>query len=357
MRFFTVILLAIVLGGAVAFAQMMGQPLMATKPTPAVSTSSCGEATPTQAVNAGFTTCAVNYDFSQPFYATLSNWLDCTPPYNNTALPWHQGGAGQPSTGGAICNPGTNVRVVNDPSIGTNVLDMTWFPSYYTGAGNGNPVIISTATNGWNGGQPPNGNSATFSVPNGTFIQTVEKLTPASGSGGSGPNGLWSWQSTPSNAGSLERDFAELYANPGIGDMNSYNWGNNSGPGAIWCDYNGCSEVVGNTVIPAGYASSAYHTYSTLLTTDGSTKIYGCSWIDTTFQACWNDAATSGQYANRIFLIIDAVAAGGSSGASSPQIDLDVASIRVWSCASWASGQCNGATLFGGSLPNLTYWH
>src|SRR6187200_3041948 len=82
---------------------------------------------PDPAQAAGFTTLSLNADFTQPFYATQSNWLACA----GAADPqWWIGGA---QTDGAHPPPCSSVRQANDPSTGQPVLNMTWNPSYQQG--------------------------------------------------------------------------------------------------------------------------------------------------------------------------------------------------------------------------------
>jgi hypothetical protein len=49
-------------------------------------------AIPAEAQPAGFTTLAANFDFSQSFYATQSNWYDCDGNLPNRV--WRQGNPG-----------------------------------------------------------------------------------------------------------------------------------------------------------------------------------------------------------------------------------------------------------------------
>jgi hypothetical protein len=75
---------------------------------------------PTEAANAGFATLAQSWDFSQPLYASQTNWYDC-----NGALPsvlFHQGNPGV-----ALNNP-CNVFQFNDD--GTPVMDFQYLTSY-----------------------------------------------------------------------------------------------------------------------------------------------------------------------------------------------------------------------------------
>src|ERR1700730_17424147 len=86
-----------------------------------ITIPSSGPTPPAEAVAAGFTTLAANYDFSQPFYATQSNWLDCTGALTGASVPsatWHWGNPGlRPSL---PCN----INQATDPVTGQPVLDI-----------------------------------------------------------------------------------------------------------------------------------------------------------------------------------------------------------------------------------------
>ena len=83
---------------------------------------------PAPAAAAGFTTLAANYDFSQPQYATQSNWLDCSD--TNSALPWHYG----PPYNTPSQLPPCNINQKTDPVTGQTVLAVQWLNSYGTPA-------------------------------------------------------------------------------------------------------------------------------------------------------------------------------------------------------------------------------
>jgi hypothetical protein len=83
---------------------------------------------PTLAANAGFTRCAINFDFGNSFYTTQSNWLDCTRTDNTKLL--HYGGAFQP-VGGPVPSGGCpDIHQATDPVTSDTVLLMQWRASY-----------------------------------------------------------------------------------------------------------------------------------------------------------------------------------------------------------------------------------
>jgi hypothetical protein len=83
---------------------------------------------PAEAAAAGFIHCAANWDFSQPEYATLSNWFDCDG--SNPNVLWHSGSAGV-----TFLNP-CNIHQKADPVTGRTVMNFEWLPAYGTAAKN-----------------------------------------------------------------------------------------------------------------------------------------------------------------------------------------------------------------------------
>jgi hypothetical protein len=288
---------------------------------------------PTEATAAGFTTLAANYDFSQPFYATQSNWLDCT--NTNSSLIWHWGSPG--ITPVFPCN--INQRI--DPSTGQTVMDLQYLASYssYGQSGNNNYVSMQTIIRS---------GAAAATFPN-MYLEAVYRIDSVYSSGGntSGPTGVWQWMQNHT----IELDFGELYGSSnGFGLFGWHNWETNTGAG-IWVSY----DSGYNHYIPAGWRPTDYHKYSALLTSDGTTARWVCAYIDDVLQGCGNPGATSAQYTDREWLL-----AWVGSNNLGPLVDtnLYIQYIRVWSCANWASQMCNGSTLSnsGGANP-LVYWH
>ena len=293
-----------------------------------VSRSTCrspsrpgGPTPPAEAANAGFTTLAANYDFSQPLYATQSNWLDCAD--NNPSLPWHKNifasGSGIPC----------NINQVVDPAFGQTVMRMSYLGSYQNTYGT-TPVAMETDHAG-----------STLNFPVGMFMETVyrEDFEFSNRSQNGAANGaMWTWQG-PSNG--FEFDVGENVAEAGgYGDAAWINW--QFGPqtsGFLW----------GTTNIDI----TVYHKYQMLVTSDGGTQVYACAWYDDAFQSCSGTAAAGINYTERARLL--------SSVGQPSTLDTTfnqnqyVQYIRVWSCANWVSTACNGSTLYNSG--GLTYWH
>ena len=275
-------------------------------------------AVPTEAQAAGFTTLAADYDFSQPLYATQSNWFDCNG--SQSSLFWHKG------------NPGVSMplpcNVFQTTDGGNTVMDSEYLTSY-----NG----ITSGQFSQVGGQTFDNFNKTVSVdfPN-MYIETVARIATTYGTpqNSGGPNDVWTWDNTPNH--SLEIDVFELYEDSGgFGD---------GGTGSVhWYSYE-------TNNLPGGWSPVGYHKYGALLTSDGATSRHVCMFVDDLLQGCSNEPATNFIVRNWIIM-----SAGSNSSNAGANIDMLVQYIRVWSCANWQSSMCNGSTLYNSG--GLTYWH
>jgi hypothetical protein len=291
-----------------------------------------GSSAPIEAANAGFTTLAQSWDFSQPLYATQSNWYDCSgTDFSNRSVLFHQGNPGV-----NLVNP-CNVNQVNDG--GTLVMDYQWLTSYgnVSFGGQFNQVGGQTADQ--------NGN-VSIDFPN-MYIETVARVTRTFGqpANSGGPNDVWTWSDPPGCP--LEIDVFELYEDQGgFADGSAHSWC--TGQDAYrWYSYS-------TNNFPPGWQPTDYHKYGTLLTSDGSTEIYACGFIDDRLQGCGGINASSNLATftarNRVI-----ISAGSNAGTAAANIDMNVKYVNVYSCSNWATQMCNGSQLF--SSGGLTYWH
>jgi hypothetical protein len=288
-------------------------------------------AVPTEAANAGFTTLAANFDFSQPLYATQSNWLDCVG--TNNSLPWHKGSPGVTNT--VPCN----VHQVVDPVTGQTVMDLQRLLSY-----NGPPIGV---TNGEaiqtcsDGGDKWGGTCTAFPY---MYLETVYRIDAASTHQN---GGVYTWQTSPGGSSDqpLEFDLGELY-NTTFGSNGYHNYINNNA--AFFWDSN-----PGDNNLPPGWSPTTYQKYGMLITSDGRTSVMACSFVGDRLQKCYNVGAQSPQYANLNWLV--AAIGDDATNAINATINLYIQYIRVWTCANRTTTTCNGSTLFNSG--GLTYWH
>jgi hypothetical protein len=308
---------------------------------------------PAGAQAAGFTTLAANYDFSTTAYADPNtNWLDCN--NNDPTKVWHKG---SPGVYGINCN----IHQVVDSLDGSTVMRISLLLSdNCAGSGLAFPSCsVSMETR-----NESNRFNVNAEYPN-MYFETVARIenTFNNGQGFAGPSGaVWSW-SDDANAGlstGTEIDDVEFQSDSGgYANDGSPNWAGGSGPPSItgWTSY-----APNNANIPGGWSPTAYHKYGFLETSDGSSDIRICWFIDDVLQSCLSvPSVQSFEFVQRHFLVMTVY---GTDGSGKPQgVDrlFDTKYIRIWSCPSWSStngsssGTCNGTTLFNSG--GLAYWH
>jgi hypothetical protein len=284
---------------------------------------------PAAAQAAGFTHCAANWDFSQPTYATQSNWLDCVG--TNLSYTWHQG---SPGVSEAECN----IFQTTDPNNSAlTVLHIQYKPSDYSIS-----PIVGMQTQPQVAGQPPS-----FGVNNfyaeATYRIGTSCTAPNNGCGPSG--GLWHWNNG-ANTSHIEIDDGELY-----GDQGGFADAGAGGVG-LWQSYNHPNNL------PTGWSPFNYHTYSMLVTSNGTSSMLACPYVDTTILManCQSvNPSDPSLYSTKTWMITTAESRDGS--APNGNIDLYLQYIRVWTCA--AVTPCNGSTEFTGTQNSKTlqYWH
>jgi hypothetical protein len=281
-----------------------------------ITISSSGPTPPPGAVAAGFSTLAFNSDFAQPFYATQSNWLGCYSPtsgFPTGTYQWYQGGWNDAN------EPPCNANQVFDSVAGSNVLDVQWQPSYNNQYSRNNIVI-----------QTENHDTTKVADFGSAYFEAALRLTAATNPNHVPVGAFWTWgtESSRGRASPIEWDFVEFYDDPGCCGGSIHNWGNNNDPSqSIW-------------VVPAGFDPTVYHTYGFRITSDGSTQIEGCGYLDGKLMGCIDAKATTTEFNLRNYVVIQN---GGTTSVS----DLYIKYVRVWSCANWQTTMCNGTVLTG----------
>jgi hypothetical protein len=172
------------------------------------------------------------------------------------------------------------------------------------------------------------------------YYEIVYRVTPTVADSTNDPLTIfWTWGTAAARGGPgpIEYDYIENYgANFGSYDAAIHNWGNNqNGSQYLW---------QGRSSLPSVYDPTHYHTYAGRLTSDGSTLVSACSYVDNNLIACKNPQAAGAEFNQRNFLIVNN---GMSNATVTQQTDMYVKSIRVWSCANWQTTMCNGTVLTG----------
>lgn len=273
---------------------------------------------PAQAVAAGFNTCVVNYDMSQPSWANVSTWLQC----DRGATPgpgtvFSAGGGGQVFS---VPCPGA-IAQITDPTYGGTVVDFPWLQGY---PAPGSGIIMSTTTNAsvepftWILQLPLMYIEARYRYDSSNINIGCSNCTST--------GQVW----TSGVAG--EMDFGELYANPVQAD--------GGGGSLAW--------ATGDSTLPAGYSTDTYHTYGVLATgTAAGPNAFECYYVDNIFQplrnpGCLNNYATLAT-TNRSYMLISI-----TGDPASPTYHWYLEWIHIFSCANWQSDACAGTTLNSG---------
>ena len=285
---------------------------------------------PSPASAAGFTKLAFESDFTQPFYANKANWLDCG---GATSPQWFQGYIGVEYTAHAPCS---NIGQGQDPAFPTGpaVLNLHWDDTQYQGApGVIGTMIEPTDTAGHNG-------------PFWTFyyLEIVARFTPLSLAN------FYSLWSVAQNGFSIEFDGLEVASSST--DSNACIHNDDSGASqCIWFQAQ-------PPTFPGGIDYTQYHTYAWRVTSDGSTDVYWCMYIDGATQGCQSVSPTADQIAGGSTVATTIQLLNTDRGASCPGRnapcgvtgDMYVKSVRVWTCPAWSIG--NPLTHCYSSRPN-----
>jgi hypothetical protein len=280
---------------------------------------------PGPAQRAGFTHCVQNADFTKPQYSNTSSWVDCTgtatPPH--WFLSWQYGGPI-----GRACNK--RLTMVSDG--GSRAAHLTFLAS---DAGSASQVELS-----W----PDHWNHVTSStgLPNQYYAEATFRLSPSSMQG-AGPGGgvmmAWWDMITSGQSDWVEVDFIEI-------NMNSFNgtgWLNGTGM-ADWarnCPSGGggyCAGASPNLETHVDYTQ--YHKHAVLITSDGSTRIQKCLYLDDVLQGCQSvvphNVAEYSQHVNNIAWWL-------GYGNNTRDLDLYLRNQRVFTCSSYKVGNCFGS--------------
>jgi len=307
-----------------------------------------GPIPPAQAVAAGFTTLALNSDFTQ---TQPANWLGgCANPGDGTAVnpQYHDDGGPHTWWLNLWWSPTYEQCYVSqtaDPVYGGTVLDVPWqVDNNFASIG----MTIETAS--WDYA-PGVGQSNDY--PNNAYYEITYRQSPATAGVYAvlntwGPQGIQptAWP-TSGYAQTIEWDVMEpdagqLY----LSDAAVHNWGNGDASQLMWVGF-------GPPGLPSGFDPTQYHTFGMRVTSDG-VGMEGCSYIDNVFVTCTAlpGGLTPYEVTNgRNFLVLQDACDywNQPSGQCTEGLneDLFVKSVRVWSCATWQTTQCNTTILTG----------
>jgi hypothetical protein len=296
---------------------------------------------PAGAATAGFTTLALNSDFSQPMAA---NWLGgCSTAGNGAPTTWgdFHGHTWWLNIWWSNSYQNCNTVQATDPVFGGTVLHMPW-PSVDANYAN-RGTTLQTASWNYDSGNPGNGDAVTF--PQNAYYEIVARITPVARGA---YIGFWTWPSSALNGtitSGLEYDVIELDAgNLGNSDAGAHNW-------ATGNTADGWVGFLPGGGLPTNFDATQYHTYGMRVTSNGTNLEY-CSYVDNGFVRCFSapGGLTATEATQREILIVQNACDNWNYGGCPQQgkaQDMYVKTMRVWSCANWQSTQCNGPVLTG----------
>lgn len=310
-------------------------------------------APPPGAETAGYTTLALDNDFTKPMPA---NWLGgCANPGNgqpNNPMYFDDGGPHSWwqnrwwSRGYQPCNIGP----VTDPVYGGTVLDIPWVVDPNYGALGNNLVSAS-----WDYDPVKHiGQARTFPV--GSYYEIVGRADPPALRGNY--FAFWTWGEAGLSGGpsGIEWDVIEGDgSNFFLWDSNIINWScGKCGGGWILDPWDRPSSTNPYPTGPNGIAVAPgtnldptnYNTYGLRVTTDG-TEAIGCTYVNNVFQRCQplGGLTPDEKLYRNVLLITEGCNDWAEACSTGTMEHFYVKSVRVWSCKDWATTQCPGPLL------------
>jgi hypothetical protein len=315
------LLTAALLAPALAYCQL-GVPL---NPLPPVAPPAQDPTVPAPAAAAGFTTLALNADFSQPAYSNIATWVD---------------GCGGPTSGyrwvysyysyiqGAPCG---DLIMETDSSIGKQVLHFQTHPGDTTPPGASYQALVlawpdhafqASAVN-WIGSQMYM--EITFRIDAASLAQSTGFVIGGGDLTATNQPGNW-----------LEPDIMEIHSNSNDGTGWVY------GDGTIeWVNYAISNGLFSNPPGNLRLDMTAYHTIGTLFTSN-TTDFAKCYYLDGTKLGCWSFTLTNPSILPKLDQIF---VWGNGAPAQSNNVDTYIQSINIWMCANWKTQACVGTLI------------
>jgi hypothetical protein len=298
--------------------------------TPAPSTPASSIPAPAQA--AGFTTLALDADFTSAAYSNLSSWMDCGPSYPNSKWQFSMNWWG---ANGSSCN-----RAQMTTDGGVQALNIYYLPSDL-GSGASNTVLNWPGY--WQDGTPGN------YLPLELYVETTFRVSSASLNQNPAIQPFDFWNGTSGGNGRpitgqwIETDFFEYSTG---GNVNGS--GMNTGAGMIaWVNPNCGGQCYDNTAY-WNFDPTQYHTIGTLITGDEHSILSKCVFVDGVLAGHCDQLSGAGwatpepalftQHNNTLTFW-----AGGS--AKTNRVDLYIKSIKLWECSGYQTQGCPGTVI------------
>lgn len=300
-----------------------------------IASAGSDPAVPAGAAAAGFTTLALNADFSQSTYSNIATWVDgCGGPTSGNRWVyrwWNNNGVG----------PCGDLIMETDPTIGKQVLHLQYLPAYNAPGTNTSQQILVLS---WP--QIPFFDKVNY-FPVEFYTEITYRMTAASLTQAHEVNNMSNYMVSgglPSYS-IIEPDFFEVIAN---------SLGNGNGRGWLYGD-GVLQEGLGlmqNYPYHLAADLTAYHTIGTLFTSDGNSIYYKCYYLDGTKLGCWlalpSNAPTVFAWHRYIFAMGWGTDSNNlANGTIINNMDIYVQSIRVWVCPNsfGTSTECAGTVI------------
>jgi hypothetical protein len=296
----------------------------------------------------GYTHCAANYDFTQPTFSRVDDWLQC--PDNGSAIANNSGTALWYVEHGSPAAPCSDVNMITDG--GSQVLDVTFKPTDF------NNNVGNTSLTTSSGLNYPNPAGTRF--PTGAYVEQVYRwpqssfnnMAPDVNKGGASLiGGIWEYPPGDiSSSNFIERDFGEQYIPLGQNGTpsNEYEW--QGGAGII------NSGTSFHWVSASGWNPTAYQTYGNLNTISTNGHYGQCGYFNGTpvtysgFNGCAvdnlvhgaSDSAPEANYSAIIWSGGGLKSGGNGCGSSSipclapsGNVDFYIQRITIFTCPDW----------------------
>jgi hypothetical protein len=284
---------------------------------------------PAPAAAAGFTTPALNADFSQSTYSNIATWVDgCGGPTSGLRWLFRVGGAGNfnPS------NPCSRLIMETDTTIGKQVLHLQSLAAEGPPGGGVSfwfmwPQLFYT--------------TPTSYLPFERYTQIVFRMSSSSlVTSGSGTSNSWgTFDTIGGQTNWIEPDMFEV-------QINTVDANNTSiyGDGSIeYC--NGtpfCNGIFSSPTNGERANMTVYHTFGSLFTSDGTTRFEKCDYLDGTLVGC---AGFNPNNPSDLTAHAYTYTGGWGGTGTSNNTDIYIQDVQVWSCANWQSQACPGTVI------------
>jgi hypothetical protein len=331
---------------------LMSGSTVSAPPPPPPPPAGCGAVPSVLAGRTDLQNCVKFYDFSSSKYATQSNYLVA---YGHGGInEWYE----IPNCGVGPTPPSSsNISQVFDSAAGVNVLQLHWNAADFFDAGGCNRQVHEIVT------EKPD-LTATTSFPPNSYIEastaldiatpgvTQSPCTDPQGDCGWELAAFWQWTSrlTASGTGdAIERDFLNYFYHngaQGVGYISqSIGWPFDENQNGRYAP----STSDSTPGAPPISNATVYHTIGIRTTSNGSSQIHTCYYLDGTAipGGCgFENTSTYGSgfnpFVTRGYLILQV-------GPTTYNYNYKIKYIKVWTCQNWqqpgTAGQCNGTVL------------